>query len=657
MKKVLTLIAVTFYVTLIAINCSNETEKQTAPAPIYLNHHDTVKYVGITVCRGCHYKVYEDFIHTGMGQSFDIASRQKSAASFGEDALVYDEYSDLYYKPFWSNDSLMIMEFRLKDGDTIHKRIEQVSYIIGSGQHTNSHIVNFHGYLYQAPITYYTQRGVWDLAPGFERGNNSRFSRIIGLECMTCHNAYPDFAVGSENKYISVKTGIDCERCHGPGELHVKEKRAGNIIDTSKYIDHTIVNPAKLPIALQMSLCKRCHLQGITVLQDGKSFRDFKPGMDLAAVMNIFMPKFAGADDEFIMASHVERLMQSQCFKQSKKISCITCHNPHVSVKFTKSQIFNNTCISCHDIPKSPIHQSTNHQITKSPNHQMDCVKCHMPKSTSIDIPHVSITDHKIQIPISDTAISKIKEFIGLVCLTNENPSHNTIAKGYLAYYEKFGFVSNALDSAEKYLLMENGKWEMGNGKEKKKMKRYRQQLKEIIHLYYLRHDMNKVILFAGNFDIDSIADSWTCYRVGEAYYQLARYEEALKYFKKAVKLKPLHLDFQNKLGSAYMQSGDLQKAKNTFEFIITENPKYVPAISNLGYLYLILNRPDRAKILYDKAINLDPDNEPALLNIAGWYIYHEESQKAKSILLRVLQINPDNARAKQVLRQISGIK
>jgi len=188
------LIAITFYVVLIAINCSNETEKQTAP--VYLNHHDTVKYVGITVCRGCHYKVYEDFIHTGMGQSFDIASRQKSAASFGEDALVYDEYSDLYYKPFWQDDSLMIMEFRLKDGDTIHKRIERISYIIGSGQHTNSHIVNLHGYLFQAPITYYTQRGVWDLAPGFEGGNNSRFSRIIGLECMTCHNAYPDFEVG-----------------------------------------------------------------------------------------------------------------------------------------------------------------------------------------------------------------------------------------------------------------------------------------------------------------------------------------------------------------------------------------------------------------------------------------------------------------------------
>lgn len=621
------LIAINFVI-LIVINCSNETEKQ--DTQVYLNHNDSVKYVGMTACRSCHDNVYQDFIHTGMGQSFDIASRQKSVASFGKHALVYDQFSNLYYKPYWNSDSLMILEFRLMDGDTVHKRIEKIGYIIGSGQHTNSHIVNIQGYLYQAPITYYTQRGLWDMAPGFEKGNNSRFSRIIGLECITCHNAYPDYFYGAENKYLKIKTGIDCERCHGPGELHIKEKKAGKITDISKYIDNTIVNPAKLSISLQMSLCKRCHLQGITVLQEGKSFIDFKPGMNLSEVMNVFIPKFASANDDMIMASHVERLMQSRCFKKSKKLSCITCHNPHVSVKFTKSEIFNNACKSCHDIPKSPIHLST--------NQQMDCVTCHMPKSTSIDIPHVSITDHKIQIPISDTTISKIKEFIGLVCLTNENPSHNTIAKGYLAYYEKFGFKPFALDSAERYLFV---------------VGRHARPLQELIHLYYLRNDMDKIITFASNFNVDSISDSWTSYRIGEAYYQLGKYENALKYFKKAVELKPYHLDFLNKLGSTYMQLGDLQKAKNTFELITTENSKYVPALSNLGYLYLILNKPNAAKKLYDKAIMLDPDYEPALLNLAGWNLYHDRFKEANIILLRVLQINPENKRAKQVLKQI----
>ena len=38
---------------------------------------------------------------------------------------------------------------------------------------------------------------------------------------MTCHNSFPHFTLGSENKYQNVPSGIDCERCHGPGELHV----------------------------------------------------------------------------------------------------------------------------------------------------------------------------------------------------------------------------------------------------------------------------------------------------------------------------------------------------------------------------------------------------------------------------------------------------
>lgn len=67
------------------------------------------------------------------------------------------------------------MEFRLAKGDTIHKRIESVAYIIGSGQHTNSHLININGYIYQAPITFYTQKnnGTWlrewkvDSAPVF----------------------------------------------------------------------------------------------------------------------------------------------------------------------------------------------------------------------------------------------------------------------------------------------------------------------------------------------------------------------------------------------------------------------------------------------------------------------------------------------------------
>ncbi|MBK8472385.1 MAG: hypothetical protein IPL33_09555 [Sphingobacteriales bacterium] len=69
------------------------------PKPIvdllpYHNLHDTVSYVGMETCRSCHQNIYDTFIQTGMGQSFDHATHAKSAAHFGAHTAVYDSISD-----------------------------------------------------------------------------------------------------------------------------------------------------------------------------------------------------------------------------------------------------------------------------------------------------------------------------------------------------------------------------------------------------------------------------------------------------------------------------------------------------------------------------------------------------------------------------------
>jgi hypothetical protein len=397
-------------------------EKKETAIPLYASLNDTVKYVGMQMCRQCHADKFETFMHTGMGMSFDKASFKKSSARFGDREIVYDSYKDFYYHPYFSHDSLFVREYRLKGKDTIHSRTEQINYIVGSGQHTNSHIMNVNGYLHQAPVTFYTQRGKWDLPPGFENGSNSRFGRKIELECISCHNGYPEMVDGSENKYTAVPNGIDCERCHGPGEQHVKEKMAGKTMDVTKEIDYTIVNPAKLPVDLQMDVCQRCHIQGNAVLRPGKSFFDFRPGMKLSSVMNVFMPKYAGANEKHIMASHAERLKMSPCFlvtngKQQEEaagklfsskatFTCITCHNPHISVKVTDKNIFNDKCKSCHGDAISTTHVTdlAMTSCTEKPDIRAkvenNCYGCHMPKNKTTDIPHVITTDHFIRKPL-----------------------------------------------------------------------------------------------------------------------------------------------------------------------------------------------------------------------------------------------------------------
>src|SRR5688572_8965697 len=77
---------------------------QNGPQSPWRNVYDTsVHYVGMGTCRTCHASVYDSYIQTGMGQSFDHAGRQKSAADFSpEHALVYDKDHDLYYRPYFT---------------------------------------------------------------------------------------------------------------------------------------------------------------------------------------------------------------------------------------------------------------------------------------------------------------------------------------------------------------------------------------------------------------------------------------------------------------------------------------------------------------------------------------------------------------------------
>lgn len=631
---------------------------------LYLNHSDSAKYVGMQTCASCHQSIYTNFLKTGMGSSFDLASKSKSSAGFSK-SIIHDKYSNFHYQAYWENDSLMMKEFRLHHNDTVYQRIEKANYIIGSGQHTNSHMQNINGYVNQMPMTFYTQKKYWDLPPGFENGVNTRFSRKIGLECMSCHNAFPDFVIGSENKYERIPNGIDCERCHGPGSIHVVQRMTGKMVDTSKYIDYSIVNPAKLSIDAQFDICQRCHLQGNAVLKEGKSFYDFLPGKKLSEVMSVFLPKYKNADEEFIMASHADRLKQSACFIKSYEknksnkslkpfkdaLTCVTCHNPHVSVRETNQSVFNNACKKCHSQSnEQTLALEKSHQGSKLKN-WTNCVSCHMPSSGSSDIPHVSVHDHYIRKPVSENEQKKIKTFLGLYAINEKNPDALTRARAYIQHYEKFEQKLEYLDSAE-FILIKNN-----------------QLLKNkyaLIHLYFLKKHYQNIValvekigekkLFDSVFTHQSYdnRDAWACYQISEAYANLKKSKSSLQWLQKSVKLAPFQLDFRNKYANALFNVGEIEAAIKEFEYIIQQNPKISSAYSNLGYLKMLQGKDKEAFQLYSKSEKLDPDNETLLLNLSAYYLKHQKNKMAVSYLTRVLQINPNNHNASVLLQQLN---
>lgn len=635
----------------------------------YLNHGDSAKYVGKQTCMLCHQNIYNHFIQTGMGKSWKYATKQNSSAYF-DHSYVYDKFNDFHYTAFLKNDSIYIKEYRFNKTDTIFMMVKKIDYIVGSGQHTNSHLYSINGYLYQAPMTFYTQKKIWDLPPGFEDGHNTRFFRKIGLECITCHNAYPDFVNGSENKYTFIPTGIDCERCHGPGSVHVNKIRRGDITDTSKYIDYSIVNPAKLPIDRQFDICMRCHLQGNAVLVNNANFFDFKPGMVLSQYIQVFLPRYSDSKDNFIMASHADRLKQSQCFVQSLKkaslqntlkpyknaLTCVTCHNPHISVTQTKSEKFISACLNCHQLDGTNSKFCTLKEVVmvsqKKDWTKANCISCHMPVSGSKDIPHVTIHDHFIRVPDKQKNKSALShQFLGLVCINDSHPSIETRAKAYIYQFEKFDPFPYYLDSAEKILNIKN----------QQDIQRY---FHTYIHVLFLKQDIRKIDEIVQREGISKLlkqlshkdlnnTDAWTSYRIGEAEYSLGKVKEAEMFFENAVQLAPYVLEFVNKLAVAQMYNQKILSAYKNWLWIIKENPMFIQAYSNLGFLKLQQNQLDSAYYYLSSGLKIHPDSEMLLSNLIAYYLRSSQFDKAKQTAYYLLKKHPENLSAKQVLNYL----
>ncbi|MFY8021702.1 MAG: tetratricopeptide repeat protein [Bacteroidia bacterium] len=621
-----------------SILCQEPAVKKTE----FLNHDTSVHYVGKEACRSCHGEIYNSFIQTGMGQSFGPATRLKSAAKFNHQKAVYDKKLGLYYLPIWIGDSLYIKEFGLNGKDTFHQRLERVDYIIGSGQHTNSHLGLRNGYVFQLPLTWYAQKKQWDLPPGFEDGRNVRFSREIGMECMSCHNAMPQADESAINKFISIPDGIDCERCHGPGELHVREKLAGNLVDTSKYTDYTIVNPRKLSWERQTDLCQRCHLQGNAVLKPGKGFGDFRPGMRLADFYNVFMPKFNGAENEFIMASHAQRLQESKCFIESNKnidlnavntglnLTCINCHNPHISVKYTGKQIFNNACMKCHQVDACKEIPQNRKALNDN------CVSCHMPKSGTVDIPHVTVHDHKIRKPVKIKEVKAIKEFAGLYCVTKGNLNNLDKAQAFMNYFEKFeGDSKISLDSAAYFIQFLEAEESYNALK---------------IHYAFLQKDEMTVLKIASAIQPQQTSDYWMAYRIGQSAFNLQDFVLSEVWLRRASELAPNNLKFKNKWMLATLMSGKIDEAIQIQEASLKIYPNQEDAWSNLGFAYANKQQYEKALACYNQELKLFPFHQQALLNRAGVFHLLGKDDLAKKDLKLILQLKPGESRAKAML-------
>jgi tetratricopeptide (TPR) repeat protein len=583
-----------------------------------------------------------------MGRSFRPARDSLSSADWTQDDPVLDPERDLWYQPVRRGELLFVREFRLSGRDTVHNRLEQIHWIVGSGQHTNSHMREINGYLYQVPLTWYAQAKKWDLPPGFDGGDSPRFNRPIPDLCMSCHDGPSGYVPESENRFDYIPHGIECENCHGPGSVHEEAMRAGRVVNTDVEIDRTIVHPGKLPPDLQYDICRKCHMQGAMVLRDGRSPFDFRPGKRLTDYMDTFWPRFPDSARSFIMASHPDRLQMSACFQASwddsrglPAMTCVTCHNPHLAVELKPSFEYNAPCRACHARPDLPACTAPEEQRQEVGD---DCSSCHLPEAWTIDIPNVRITDHYIRVPEADRDptpdYAQQTNLVRMASLLRDSVDLPTLARGYLAYYEEFARRPFLLDSAA--AIIERAP-EGDSLRER-----------VLVRVLFLREEWDRLRRLAGGRDPAAEHDAWTAYRIGEAFMKSEDYPSALRWFDRVADLAPDHLRFMDRVGFAYMNAGRPEEAVAVLDGVLERDPTLARSRNNRGFARLVLGELGAGEEDLREAIRLDPDFAEAVGNLASLLLNTGRAREAVPLAERLVEMNPTDERYRSFLRQVT---
>jgi tetratricopeptide (TPR) repeat protein len=330
---------------------------------------EPARFVGAASCERCHLKEFKTQQQSSHARTL-IRGKELQSLPWPEQPIT--ERSDSRVSHTFSRTDRGI-ECRTAVGETAFASL--ITYAMGTNHHGRTFLgQNGERQTSELRISQYPSEPLWALTlehPVAPAVPSEFVGRQLDEEpvrkCIHCHSTNFRAAQYPEGRPEARDHGIGCERCHGPGEHHIKA------VET-KFPDLAIARPSIAPADQVVALCGQCHTTVEAMLSSKPSSIRFQA------------PNF----------------VQSRCYTESGSFSCVTCHNPHRNAGRNASE-YEKVCLECHPSPEMKndrLEDSASRKQTWAPCPKRpdgDCLSCHMPRIGDA-VPRAVFTDHFIRV-------------------------------------------------------------------------------------------------------------------------------------------------------------------------------------------------------------------------------------------------------------------